>query len=89
MGKYYIILDNEYANEENPTYQLEAWLNELLSQSKGRKLNYEKIEKEGYENVEISDKLANLSSREYDAVPSWMDRFEYIEYDDIYENEEK
>ena len=39
--------------------------------------------------MEISDKLANLSSREYDTVPSWLDRFEYIEYDDIYEEEEE
>lgn len=89
LGKYYVILDNEYAKEENPVYQLDAWLNELLAQSKGIKLNYEKIEEEGYENVEISDKLANLSSREYDAVPSWMDRFEYIEYDDIYGGKEE
>ena len=84
LGEYYIILDNEYAHEENPAYQLDYWLDELLAQSKGIKLNYEEVEEEGYENVEISNKLNTLSSREYDTVPTWMNRFEYIKYEDIY-----
>ena len=89
LGEYYIILDNEYAHEENPAYQLDYWLDELLAQSKGIKLNYEEVEEEGYENVEISNKLNTLSSREYDTVPTWMNRFEYIKYEDIYGEEEE
>ena len=60
-----------------------------MAQSKGIKLNYEEVEEEGYENVEISNKLNTLSSREYDTVPTWMNRFEYIKYEDIYGEEEE
>lgn len=87
LGEYYIVLFNEYAGEENPSFQLDCWLNELLAKSKGMKLNSEEVDEEGYENEEISEKLRNLSSMEYDTVPTWIDRFEYIEYNDIYEDE--
>lgn len=86
LGEYYIVLFNEYAGEENPAIQLDCWLDELLAKSKGMKLNSEEVDVEGYENEEISEKLRNLSSMEYDTVPTWMDRFEYIEYNDIYED---
>lgn len=86
LGEYYIVLFNEYAGDENPAIQLDCWLNELLAKSKGIKLNSEEVDEEGYENEEISEKLNELSSREYDTVPTWMDRFEYIEYNDIYED---
>ena len=86
LGEYYIVLFNEYAGEENPSFQLDCWLNELLAKSKGMKLNSEEVDEEGYENEEISEKLRNLSSMEYDTVPTWIDRFEYIEYNDIYED---
>lgn len=86
LGEYYIVLFNEYAGEENPAIQLDCWLDELLAKSKGMKLNSEEVDEEGYENEEISEKLNELSSREYDTVPTWMDRFEYIEYNDFYED---
>lgn len=86
LGEYYIVLFNEYAGDENPAIQLDCWLNELLAKSKGIKLNSEEVDEEGYENEEISEKLNELSSREYDTVPTWMDRFEYIEYNDFYED---
>lgn len=87
LGEYYIVLFNECAGEENPAIQLDCWLNEILAKSKGIKLNSEEVEDEGYEYEEISEKLEELSSKKYDTVPTWTDRFEYIEYDDIYENE--
>ena len=65
---------------------MDNWLDELLVKSKGIKLNSEEVDEEGYENEEISEKLNELSSREYDTVPTWMDRFEYIEYNDFYED---
>lgn len=86
LGKYYIVLFNEYAGDENPAIQLDNWLDELLVKSKGIKLNSEEVDEEGYENEEISEKLNELSSREYDTVPTWMDRFEYIEYNNFYED---
>ena len=86
LGKYYIVLFNEYSGDENPAIQLDNWLDELLVKSKGIKLNSEEVDEEGYENEEISEKLNELSSREYDTVPTWMDRFEYIEYNDFYED---
>ena len=87
LGEYYIILFNEYAGDENPAIQLDCWLDELFAKSKGIKLNSEKVDEEGYENEEISEKLRKLLSKEYNTVPTWMDRFEYIEYDDFYEDE--
>ena len=66
---------------------MDNWLDELFAKSKGIKLNSQEVDEEGYENEEISEKLNELSSREYDTVPTWMDRFEYIEYNDIYEDE--
>ena len=86
LGEYYIILFNEYAGDENPAIQLDCWLDELFAKSKGIKLNPEKVDEEGYENEEISEKLRKLLSMEYDIVPTWMNRFEYIEYNDIYED---
>lgn len=85
LGEYYIILFNGYAGEENPDIQLDCWLNELFAKSEGKKLNPEEVDEEGYEGREISEKLYKLSTRKCDTVPTWMDRFEYIEYDDIYE----
>lgn len=87
LGEYYIVLFNEHAGTENPAIQLEYWLDELFAKSKGIKLNSEKVDEEGYENEEISEKLRKLLSKEYNTVPTWMDRFEYIEYDDFYEDE--
>lgn len=87
LGEYYIVLFNEYVGEENPAIQLDCWLNELHAKSKGIKLNSEEVDKEGYRDEEISEKLNELPSREYDTVPTWTDRFEYIEYNDIYEDE--
>lgn len=87
LGEYYIILFNEYAGDENTAIQLDCWLDELFAKSKGIKLNSEKVDEEGYENEEISEKLRKLLSKEYNTVPTWMDRFEYIEYDDFYEDE--
>lgn len=86
LGEYYIVLFNECAGEENPAIQLDCWLNELLAKSKGIKLNSEEVEDEGYECEEISEKLDELSSKKYDTVPTWTDRFEYIEHNDIYED---
>ena len=85
LGEYYVILDNEYADGENPYSQLSCWIDELFVKSKGKKLKDE--EEFEYEDFEISRKLFDLylSSEDYDTVPSWMDRFEYIEYNDIYE----
>lgn len=87
LGEYYIVLFNEHADDENPAIQLDRWLDELFAKSKGIKLNSEKVDEEGYENEEISEKLRKLLSKEYNTVPTWMDRFEYIEYDDFYEDE--
>lgn len=87
LGEYYIILFNGHAEGENPDIQLDCWLDELLAKSKGMKLNPEEVDEEGYEDREISEKLYKLSTRECDTVPTWMDRFEYIEYDDIYKEE--
>jgi|GEM_PF-1112390 len=84
LGEHYIVLFNECAGDENPAIQLDCWLNELLAKSKGMKLNSEEVDEEGYENEEISEKLDELSSKKYDTVPTWMNRFEYIEYDDFY-----
>ena len=81
LGEYYIILNNEYADGENPKWQLYHWLDELLLKSKGKKLKNDEDE-----DTEISDKIFELSSRDNQTIPSWMDRFEYIEYDDFYED---
>lgn len=81
LGEYYIILNNEYADSENPEWQLYHWVDELLFKSKGKKLKNDEDE-----DTEISDKIFELPSRDNQTIPSWMDRFEYIEYDDFYED---
>lgn len=81
LGEYYVILNNEYADSENPEWQLYHWVDELLFKSKG-----EKIKNDEDENTELSDKIFELSSRDNQTIPSWIDRFEYIEYDDFYED---
>ena len=80
LGEYYIILNNEYADGENPKWQLYNWVDELLLKSKGKKLKDDEDE-----DTEISDKIFELPSRDNQTIPSWIDRFEYIEYDDFYE----
>lgn len=85
LGEYYVILDNEYADGENPYSQLSCWIDELFVKSKGKKLKDE--DEFEYEDFEISRKLFDLPSRDFDSIPNFMDRFEYIEYDDIYEEE--
>lgn len=81
LGEYYIILNNEYADGENPKWQLYNWVDELLLKSKEKKLKDDEDE-----DTEISDKIFELPSRDNQTIPSWIDRFEYIEYDDFYED---
>lgn len=78
LGEYYVILDNEYAEGENPTYQLDYWLNELFVKSKRKKIKDEDEFED--EDFEISRKLFNLPSKDYDNIPNFIDRSEYYDF---------